>query len=848
MNLKLTRTNILMMSVISGTMALIVLGLILGLNGIVPFGNRSLLVGDMGAQYVPFLSFFKHTLATGQLTPFSFSIGVGENVVPLIAYYLLSPFNLITLPFPTSQLPVAITIVFMLKDAFIAATTSFFLAKHFNRLDWLNPVFALAFSLGGFITANFINIMWLDGLICLPLICYGIDCIKANHSSWPLFLWLTLCIMTNYYIGYMIGIFTIIYAIDVMISTHSQLPSGTKWLPANWPFIKSFAFTELCSVLTSLVVLLPTALGMLQTAKIVPSADNNLISVAKPQFGLEFLSQLGIGGQSYVNRLFHAPAIFASTAVVILAFTYFCHPRIPREHKTGAAVTLGILFFSMLIGPINLVWHMMSQPSGSPFRYSFLLSFMLIMIGYEALINQPAGIKTRYKLAIPTLITLLLIIGYGDTKLNHANAYLSLQPNSLHMLLINIILVMIYSAILFSTITNIKRLTVGALIVTELGANFMSTLATEPFASQSKYTAAYYQQRRELAGSTNPQTQLFRIGQQQTALAPAFKEIYYGYNDAQIFNYNGVQEYSSTLPEQMRETLKMLGLYSKNQRRIDFAGNTTISKLLLGVKYNLNQKGQIQPNSSYVGMGFPVSNQFANLKLRSGFIFTNLENILQTISPSSNSYLPKETINQSSRTITHSGTRYSLTVFPKLSGPLYFDTSDASFDYSSIKVNGKRLGNISDPLHKRYIIKLGTYRQGIPMTIQFLSHSQSALKKVNLITLNTQAFSRVVSQLKKHSFMPTYRNNQVSGSVTRTSPNQHWLYTSIPYDSGWTATVNRQPVKVVKVLGSFTAVPITSTTNHVVMRYHIPGLIVGCILSLLGLLLYLSQMIVKHFK
>lgn len=152
--------------------------------------------------------------------------------------------------------------------------------------------------------------------------------------------------MTNYYIGYMIGIFTIIYAIDVMISTQSQLPSGTKWLPANWPFIKSFAFTELCSVLTSLVVLLPTALGMLQTAKIVPSADNNLVSVSKPQFGFEFLSQLGMGGQSYTNRLFHAPAIFASTAIVILAFAYFCHPRIPREHKIGTAVTLGILFLA----------------------------------------------------------------------------------------------------------------------------------------------------------------------------------------------------------------------------------------------------------------------------------------------------------------------------------------------------------------------------------------------------------------------------------------------------------------------------------------------------------------------
>ena len=59
-----------------------------------PFGDNNLLVSDLGTQYMPFLS-FKTLFSRGITTFYSFSNEIGESIVPLAAYYLLSPFNVL---------------------------------------------------------------------------------------------------------------------------------------------------------------------------------------------------------------------------------------------------------------------------------------------------------------------------------------------------------------------------------------------------------------------------------------------------------------------------------------------------------------------------------------------------------------------------------------------------------------------------------------------------------------------------------------------------------------------------------------------------------------------------------
>ena len=87
---------------------------------ITPFGRHSLLFSDTGAQYVPILEYLRSTVTHGQFHLFSFALGTGSSMVPLLTYYVISPFNLLILLFPAAQLPTAIAWIVILKLARLA--------------------------------------------------------------------------------------------------------------------------------------------------------------------------------------------------------------------------------------------------------------------------------------------------------------------------------------------------------------------------------------------------------------------------------------------------------------------------------------------------------------------------------------------------------------------------------------------------------------------------------------------------------------------------------------------------------------------------------------------------------
>jgi hypothetical protein len=74
----------------------------------------------------------------------------------------------------------------------------------------------------------------------------------------------------------------------------------------------------------------------------------------------------------------------------------------------------------------------------------------------------------------------------------------------------------------------------------------------------------------------------------------------------------------------------------------------------------------------------------------------------------------------------------------------------------------------------------------------------------------------------------------VSGTVT--AKGEGLLFLSMPYSTGWSATVDGVPAQVVKANVGFCGIPITGGTHTVRMTYVTPGLVSGIALSLLGLL------------
>lgn len=63
------------------------------------------------------------------------------------------------------------------------------------------------------------------------------------------------------------------------------------------------------------------------------------------------------------------------------------------------------------------------------------------------------------------------------------------------------------------------------------------------------------------------------------------------------------------------------------------------------------------------------------------------------------------------------------------------------------------------------------------------------------------------------------------------------VFFSVPFDKGWTAAVNGQPVDVENVDNGFMAVRCNAGENHIQFKYTLPGLKYGFILTLAGLVL-----------
>ena len=114
--------------------------------------------------------------------------------------------------------------------------------------------------------------------------------------------------------------------------------------------------------------------------------------------------------------------------------------------------------------------------------------------------------------------------------------------------------------------------------------------------------------------------------------------------------------------------------------------------------------------------------------------------------------------------------------------------------------------------------KLGTYRL----------HYQVVAEKLG------SKYQREVKQIQAHGLKHLrFTTNRVSGTITTNKTGI--LTSSIPYSSGWTATVDGKRAQVVRTNTSFVGLKLAAGHHRVVFTYHVPGLKAGMIVSLIGL-------------
>lgn len=381
---KIQEKNNAVAVIISALSAAAVFLVFCAIAGASPFGDVSILRNDGIGQYAPFLAEYISRIKDGGSLLFSQSVGMGTNELASICYYLLSPFNLLALPFDAAGIDSAMLLIITVKTACIAASFCCFLTRKFNAGNVITCAFSLVFTFSGFFLAYYYNTMWLDALIALPLIALGIENIVKGKKSTLYFLALTYAIIVNFYIAFMICIFSVLYFFLLIFSQDISKNKDEKQDEPIFPVMLKFGVSSLFSGLASAAVILPVLYALGSTAA---KSDFEATGVFFNFF--DFLSyhtdSLNIVPIESTSST--APYLTSSMLTLILFPLFFTAKKIKPNEKVATAVVAALFFFSMQIPKLNYLWHGLNEPACMPYRFSFLYLFLIITVAFKTLLN-----------------------------------------------------------------------------------------------------------------------------------------------------------------------------------------------------------------------------------------------------------------------------------------------------------------------------------------------------------------------------------------------------------------------------------------------------------------------------
>lgn len=346
--------------------------------GIYPAGENQIAVIDMYHQYVPFLGELQSKLQSGGSLFYTWNGAGGSNFWNLLAYYGASPLNLILVLFPKKFLMEGVTLILLLKIGLAGSTMAVYLRaivweKDKRSADISLVGFATLYALCSYVMAYYWCIMWMDAVALLPLCILGLHKILDGRSGVFYTVCLALVVFINYYMAIMVCIFILFYY-PVLYFIKVQGESAGHFFKTTGRAVGY----SLLGVLMSAVMLLPTWMSMQSTY--YTSADMPEKTELYNDL-LDILNQMLPNAElTYREGL---PNLYCGMFVVILLVFYWISRTIPLREKLLNGAFLVFLIFSLNINKLDFIWHGFHFPNQLPYRYTFMICFLLIAMAYQ---------------------------------------------------------------------------------------------------------------------------------------------------------------------------------------------------------------------------------------------------------------------------------------------------------------------------------------------------------------------------------------------------------------------------------------------------------------------------------
>ena len=383
-----------------------------------PTGQYSFILSDLKAQYAPFLALNRARIVSlsggsehllNNLT-YSFQLGLGKNIMGTFGYYMASPLNLIYLLFEPSQIDLVVILLVILKLSFASGFMALFLGTRTEDKKTKWPVLlgiVYAFSL--YAQAFAFQIMWLDGYMLLPLLLYFVERFITKKRYLGIIVTLLLLFVSNYYIAYMVGIYSFIYLIVRMIELKTKIREAVGTAVR---YALTAGFTAMCTA----VLILPVGIDtIVNSDKTRVSADPDLIMYSPMTFIEMFL--LGDPGDFMDVLPANYPFFFLSLMVTILLILYVTSKVFNGREKVihilcliGALLSTGFYYF-------DKAWQVFDDPNWFFHRHAFVFLALFLVIALKVLERmKEIPFKDVLRVAVIVFAGLLITYALGRYK------------------------------------------------------------------------------------------------------------------------------------------------------------------------------------------------------------------------------------------------------------------------------------------------------------------------------------------------------------------------------------------------------------------------------------------------
>jgi len=820
-----------------------------------PFGSITVMRMDLYHQYGPLFAELYDRIVEHKSLLYSWITGGGSSFLGNYLNYLSSPLSFLIFLFDKEDISYAITFIVALKCILSATSFSYYLKKSFNKDNYFLSAFGILYAFSAYFLAYYWNVMWLDAMIMLPLIALGIEKIFKTGDIKLYTVSLIILFFANYYMGYMCCIFAVLYFFVCFINTYSndgklnenavyEKKYSTKALMNN-VFINrgvKFAFASIIAALICAITLVPVFMILKNssaTSGTFPQTFKSyfdLLDLITSHFAL-LETTIRSSGDNVL------PNIYTGILTFILLPLFLVNNKIKLKEKATYVVLIIFFVFCFNNNCAEYIWHAFHFPNDLPYRYSYMYSFIIAVMGYKTILNFK-GIKVK------DIAYTGLAIKFLTNKMTNSTIYAT------------IIFVALWCGFLFLLKNkNAQKKTVSFVLVTFiLCETIISSIVGLPLNQDNKnYKENYKTYTDAINYIDNKDSGFYRteLCYLNTRMDPA----YYGYNGISVFSSMAYESYS--------QLQSSLGMQSNKVNSYTYNTQTPVYNMMFNIKYLIQTDVSLAPSSNLYKKIYNTSDKKSNVyeskynlpiaycvnskiddwvtdegnpfEIQSDFVklATGYSNVFKPVEYNSTDF---DAV--SGDDVTENGTYWleksdsssnygteTVSLSPTIDGNLYLYVK--SSDLKTITVNSEKVSDITQSMEDAYILDLGYHNKGDEVLVSLDAskmESESTSFDFYCYTADDTVVKNMYNSLAGNSLnVESYSDTTIKGTVN--AKENCYLYSSIPYDDGWSVYVDGKKAETFEIGGTLLAIELTPGQHKIEYKYFPVGFLYGIIIS-----------------